>query len=340
MTTYVYVSLQDEDKVLVYTMDANTGALTAQGQASVEGGPAAMTINPDRNTIYVGRRGLQDIASFRVDQNDGSLSLIGAASLQGEPVHLSTDRQGKFVLSAYYYQKTAAVHRVNDAGAAEIPPVEWLQTAMGAHSIQTDPSNRFAFVPHIANRGPNAIYQFRFDPDSGRLSPNTPPMVQPAEYLGPRHFCFHPSLDCVYFSDEQGCSVTGYNLDTAAGTLTAFQTISTLPEGFTGQNSCSQIQVSSTGRFLYAPNRGHNSIAAFVVDRSSGRLTAAGRVATEAVPRAFSLDPDGRFVFAAGLETGRLASYSINQDSGELTPTQIYEVGKRPMWVLTTKLGE
>ena len=340
MTTYVYVSLQDEDKVLVYTMDANTGALTAQGQASVEGGPAAMTINPDRNTIYVGRRGLQDIASFRVDRNDGSLSLIGAASLQGEPVHLSTDRQGKFVLSAYYYQKTAAVHRVNDAGAAEIPPVEWLQTAMGAHSIQTDPSNRFAFVPHIANRGPNAIYQFRFDPDSGRLSPNTPPMVQPAEYLGPRHFCFHPSLDCVYFSDEQGCSVTGYNLDTAAGTLTAFQTISTLPEGFTGQNSCSQIQVSSTGRFLYAPNRGHNSIAAFVVDQSSGRLTAAGRVATEAVPRAFSLDPDGRFVFAAGLETGRLASYSINQDSGELTPTQIYEVGKRPMWVLTTKLGE
>ena len=340
MTTYVYVSLQDEDKVLVYTMDANTGALTAQGQASVEGGPAAMTINPDRNTIYVGRRGLQDIASFRVDQNDGSLSLIGAASLQGEPVHLSTDRQGKFVLSAYYYQKTAAVHRVNDAGAAEIPPVEWLQTAMGAHSIQTDPSNRFAFVPHIANRGPNAIYQFRFDPDSGRLSPNTPLMVQPTEYLGPRHFCFHPSLDCVYFSDEQGCSVTGYNLDTAAGTLTAFQTISTLPEGFTGQNSCSQIQVSSTGRFLYAPNRGHNSIAAFVVDQSSGRLTAAGRVATEAVPRAFSLDPDGRFVFAAGLETGRLASYSINQDSGELTPTQIYEVGKRPMWVLTTKLGE
>ena len=340
MTTYVYVSLQDEDKVLVYTMDANTGALTAQGQASVEGGPAAMTINPDRNTIYVGRRGLQDIASFRVDQNDGSLSLIGTASLQGEPVHLSTDRQGKFVLSAYYYQKTAAVHRVNDAGAAEIPAVEWLQTAMGAHSIQTDPSNRFAFVPHIANRGPNAIYQFRFDPDSGRLSPNTPAMVQPTEYLGPRHFCFHPSLDCVYFSDEQGCSVTGYNLDMAAGTLTAFQTISTLPEGFTGQNSCSQIQVSSTGKFLYAPNRGHNSIAGFVVDQSSGRLTAAGRVATEAVPRAFSLDPDGRFVFAAGLETGRLASYSINQDSGELTPTEIYEVGKRPMWVLTTKLGE
>ena len=340
MTTYVYVSVQDDDKILVYTMDTGTGALTAQGEVAVEGGPAAMTISPDRNTIYVGRRIIEDIASFRVDQNTGGLALIGTASLQGEPVHLSTDRQGKFVLSAYYHQKTTAVHRVNAEGAAEIPPVEWLQTARGAHSIQTDPTNRFAFVPHIANRGPNAIYQFKFDPNTGHLSPNTPPMVQLTEYLGPRHFCFHPNLDCVYFSDEQGCSVSGYNLDTAAGTLTAFQTVSTLPEGFTGQNSCSQIQISSTGKFLYAPNRGHNSIAAFAVDESTGRLTAAGRVSTEAVPRAFSLDPDGKFVFAAGLETGRVASYVINQDTGELTPSQIYEVGQKPMWVLTTKLGE
>ena len=339
MTTYVYVSLQDDDQILINTMDPDTGALTARDRVAVEGGPAAMAINPDRSVVYVGRRGVQDIASFQVDQGTGGLSFIGAASLQGEPVHLATDRQGRYVLSAYYYQKTAAVHRINDAGAAEIPPVEWRQTAMGAHSIQTDPSNRFAFVPHIANRGPNAIYQFRFDPESGHLSPNSPPTVQPSEYLGPRHFCFHPSRDYVYFSDEQGCSVTGYNLDAEAGTLTAFQTISTLPEGYTGQNSCSQIQITPSGSFLYAPNRGHNSIAAFAVDQSSGRLTAVGRAATEAVPRAFSLDPDGRYVFAAGLETGRLASYVIDQSSGDLTPSEIYDVGRRPMWVLTTKLG-
>ena len=255
-------------------------------------------------------------------------------------MYLATDRQGKFVLSAYYYQKTAAVHRINAQGAAEIPPVEWLQTAMGAHSIQTDPSNQFVFVPHIANRGPNAIYQFKFDPASGRLTPNSPAMVEPPEYLGPRHFCFHPNRDYVYFSDEQACSVTGYGLDPPSGTLTAFQTISTLPEGYTEPNSCSQIQISPSGRFLYAPNRGHNSIAGFSVDQSTGRLTALGRVATEAVPRAFSLDPDGKFVFAAGLETGRLASYNINQDTGELNPSEIYDVGNKPMWVLTTKLGE
>ena len=299
-----------------------------------------MYINPAKSTIFVGRRGVLDIASFRVDQATGGLSSIGTASLQGEPVYLATDRQGKFLLSAYYHQKTTGVHRINANGAAEIPAVEWLQTALGAHSIQTDPSNQFAFVPHIADRGPNAIYQFKFDQNSGHLTPNSPAMLKPTENLGPRHFCFHPSQDYMYFSDEQGCSVTGYRFDNSAGTLEAFQTISTLPEGYTERNTCSQIQISPSGKFLYAPNRGHNSIASFAIDQSDGRLTAVGRVATEAVPRAFSLDPDGKFVFAAGLETGRMASFVINQDTGDLTPSDIYDVGNKPMWVLAVKLGE
>ena len=146
-------------------------------------------------------------------------------------------------------------------------------------------------------------------------------------------------MDTVYFSDEQGCSVTAYRLDTGAGTLTAFQTISTLPQGFSGDNTCSQIQITSTGKFLYAPNRGHNSIAGFTVDPSSGMLSAAGHVATEAVPRAFSLDPQGKFVYAAGQQTGNLTSYVIDQDTGGLTPSEIYPVGDRPMWVLITELA-
>jgi 6-phosphogluconolactonase len=340
MPTYVYVSLQDDDKIMIYTMDADSGKLTPQGEEAVAGGPAAMCIDPAKNIIFVGRRGVLDIASFRVNQANGGLSPIGTASLQGEPVYLATDKTGKFLLSAYYHQKTTAVHRINADGVADLPPVEWLQTAMGAHSIQTDASNRFAFVPHIANRGPNAIYQFKFDQDTGHLTPNSPPMVEPSEYLGPRHFCFHPSQDFLFCTDEQGCSVTGYRFDKSSGTLEAFQTISTLPEGYTERNSCSQIQISPSGRFLYAPNRGHNSIASFAVDGSTGRLTAVGRVATEAVPRAFSLDPDGKFVFAAGLETGRLASFVVDQATGGLTPSDIYDVGNKPMWVLTVKLAE
>ena len=338
MPYYAYVSLQYDDKILVFTMDAGTGKLTQQAAVPVSGGPAALAVDPDRKFLYVGRRVALDIASFRIDHADGGITQIGSAPLQGVPVALATDRKGRYVLSAYYYQRTAAVHRIEN-GAAVTPAVEWLMTASGAHSIQTDPSNRFAFVPHIADRGPNQIYQFKFDENTGHLTPNSPPILEPTEYLGPRHFCFHPSLDTVYFSDEQGCSVTAYHLDTGTGTLTAFQTISTLPQGYTESNTCSQIQITPNGRFLYAPNRGHNSIAGFSVDPSSGTLSVAGHAATEAVPRAFSLDPQGKFIYAAGLETGNLTSYVIGQATGELTPSEIYPVGNRPMWVLITELG-
>src|SRR6266567_8530957 len=108
-----------------------------------------------------------------------------------------------------------------------------------------------------------------------------------------------------------GPSVTGYHFDPATGTLSAFQTISTLPPGYEASNTCSQIQMTPSGKFLYAPNRGHNSIAGFAVDASSGRLTAIGHVATENRPSAFSLDPEGHFLFAAGSETDRLASYRV-----------------------------
>ena len=256
--------------------------------------------------------------------------------LQGEPVYVATDRSGRFVLSAYYYQSTAAVHAVGNDGAATFPPVEWRYTSHGAHAIQTDASNRFAFVPHIANRGPNAIFQFRFDQTTGRLTANDPPRHSPQAYLGPRAFVFHPSLNAVYFSDEQGGSVTAYRMDTTRGTLTPFQTISTLPEGYNEPNTCSQIHITPSGKFLYAPNRGHNSVASFGVDAATGRLTATGRVATEPVPRAFNVDPLGRFVYVAGLDSGRIASYQIDQGSGELIPLETYEGGNRPMWVLLT----
>ena len=231
------------------------------------------------------------------------------------------------------------------------PAVDRQDTATGAHAIQTDPSNRFAFVPHIArlndnvleppknNPGPNFIAQFRFDAQTGRLSANSPFRVEPAERLGHRHYCFHPSLDVVYFSDEQGCSVSSYRLDRAAGTLTPMQTIRSLPDGFSGRNTCSQIHMTPSGRFLYTANRGHNSLAAFAVDPASGQLAAAGHVAAEAVPGAFALDPAGRFVYAAGNATGRLASYRIDEATGALTAMATYDVGKRPAAVQAARLG-
>jgi 6-phosphogluconolactonase len=351
MPYYMYVSLQDDDKILVLTMDAETGKLTPKSEVPVVGGPSSLATSPDRRVLYVSHRNSNEISSYRIDQDTGGLTQNGKVSLEAGPTYLSPDRQGRFLLSAHYQGAHVAVHPLGDDGSVGGPPIEWLETDNGAHAIQTDPSNRFAFVPHIARLadnvmqppgdalGPNVIYQFRFDETTGHLTPNSPLKVEPGEFLGPRHYCFHPNLDVLYFSDEQGCSVSGYRLDAATGTLSAFQTISTLPEGFSGRNTCSQIQISASGKFLYTPNRGHNSIAGFSVDASSGQLTAIGQVSTEAVPSAFSLDPEAHFLFAAGSETDRLASYRVNGDTGALTPMETYSVGKRPMEVLVINLG-
>ena len=291
MPYYMYVALQEDDKISVFTIDPQTGRLTPQVDVPVPGGPFTLAISPDRNFLYAGCRDAPQLFSFQINQANGGLTQNGAVSLEAWPVYISTDRKGKFVLSTYYQGAHAAVHPIGDDGSVGEPPIEWLETATGAHAMQTDPTNSYAFVPHIAGNGPNAIFQFRFDENTGRLTPNSPARVEPEEFLGPRHFCFHPTLDILFFSNEQDCSVSGYRLDTATGTLSLFQTITTLPEGYTERNTCSQIQLSASGRFLYAPNRGHNSIACFAVDTSTGQLTANVRVASEPIPNALSLDP-------------------------------------------------
>jgi 6-phosphogluconolactonase len=352
MPQSLYVCLQDDDKVVTFNLDAETGRLTRQAEVAVAGGPSVLAISPDRQVLYVGYRTQPAISSFRIDQRTGGLMLQGTVSPEHAPTFLAPDHTGKYLLSAYYQGGYAAVHPLGDDGAVGAPALDRQDTASGAHAIQTDPSNQFAFVPHIArlndnvlepprdNPGPNFIAQFRFDAQTGRLTPNSPFRVELAERLGPRHYCFHPSLDLVvYFSNEQGCSVTSYHLDRATGALSALQTISTLPVGQTMRNTCSQIHLTPSGRFLYVGNRGHNSIAGFAVDTDSGQLTAVGHVSTEAVPTAFAVDAAGRFLFAAGTATGRLASYRINNETGALTPLETYAVGQRPAAVLVIRLG-
>jgi 6-phosphogluconolactonase len=338
MSYYMYVALQGDDKISVINIDPESGKLSPQVEVSVPGGPFTMAISPDRKFLYAGCRDTPHIASFQIDQDNGGITQNGTVSLEPWPVYINTDQKGKFVLSAYYQGAHVAVHPIGADGSVGGPPIEWLATATGAHAMQTDPTNSYAFVPHIAGNGPNAIFQYRFDEITGRLTPNSPAKVEPEEFLGPRHFCFHPSLDILYFSNEQDCSVTGYRLDTATGTLSAFQTITTLPEGYTERNTCSQIQISASGRFLYAPNRGHDSIACFSIDSSTGEMTAIGRVASEPRPNALCLGPQDKFLFSAGQDSGRMASFSVNPDSGELTPLEIYPLGNGPAWVSITEL--
>jgi len=204
----MYVSLQDADKILVFTMDAETGKLTPTGEVPVSGGPSPLTMSPDRKVLYAGHRNVPAISSFRIDSDTGGLTQSGRVSPEAAPTFLSTDCRGRFLLSAYYQGARAAVHPIGDDRSVGGPSIEWLETATGAHAMQTNPSNTFVFVPHIAGNGPNAIFQFRFDEHTGHLTPNSPLRVEPEAHLGPRHYCFHPTQNILYFSNEQGCSVT------------------------------------------------------------------------------------------------------------------------------------
>ena len=349
MTSYVYVAAQDDNKIAIFNLNEDSGQLTAAGEITVDGGPSLLAISPNRQTLYAGHREVPGLSSYSIDQDSGGLTRNGSVDLSTPPAFLSTDRTGRYLLSSYYAGGHAGVHPLGADGSVGGDPTAWVATDVGAHSMLTDRSNRFAYVPHIAKQndnvleppknidGPNIIYQFRFDESNGQLTANDPPTLAQGDDLGPRHYCFHPSLDLVYFSNEQGCSVSSYQID-GQGRLSPFETVSTLPEGVTLRNTCSQIQFSPGGEFLFVPNRGHNSIASFAVG-GDGRLTPAGHAETEPVPSAFSLDAQGKFVFSAGSSTGMLASYRINQETGELTPLEKYAVGERPMWVLTTELG-
>ena len=352
MAIHMYVSLQDDDRIVRFVMDHETGRLEQQGAVEVVGGPAPLAINPVRTALYVGQRREFRLSSFEIDQKTGDLSLTGNVELGGEPCHISTDRSGRHVLSAYYQAGHCAVHPIDETGAVGGAATEWLETNSGAHCFQTDPSNQYAFLPHIATgsgglpllptgrqEGVNAIFQYRFDVSTGHLTPNDPSRIVPEAPDGPRHFCFHPNKGLVYVSNEQGSSVTVYSLDSSTGTLTAGQTLTTLPEGFTGHNSCSQIQIHPLGLYLYVANRGHNSIASFAIDEISGALSPTGWTEVDPVPRAFSVDPTGHFLYATGLETGNLIGFNVDQRSGTLTRLESYHVGARPMWVLMTSLS-
>src|SRR3954452_937226 len=248
MADCLYVCLQDDDKIARFAIDPATGGLTRQTDVPIAGGPSVTALSPDRRVLYVGLRTRPAISSFRITSATGALTTQGSVTSTDAPTFLATDRTGRFLLSAYYQGGYAAVHPLGSDGAVGAPVLDRYETANGAHAIATDPSNRFAFVPHIArlqdnvleppknNPGPNFIAQFRFDAQSGRLTPNAPFRVEQEELVGPRHYCFHPTRDLVYFSDEQGCSVTVYRMDGTAGTLSAVQRVSTLSEEHSERN--------------------------------------------------------------------------------------------------------
>ena len=178
MSVFIYVTASADDKVVIFKQDPDSGALEKLDEVDAPGRPAPMVADPKRRFLYLARRDANQLSTYRIDPESGGLSLLGDAPLESDPCFLATDRTGRWLFSAYYQAGIAAVHPINEDGVVTTPPTEWRETAGGAHAMLTDRSNRFAFVPHIGEgNGPNTIFQFLFDEDTGKLTPNDTPTV-------------------------------------------------------------------------------------------------------------------------------------------------------------------
>ncbi len=329
--TIVYVSVADERKIAAYRM-AGDGKLTHLRDTKVPGQAAALTTDPARKFLFASLREEGKLASFRIDPKTGGLTAVSVIPAGADPAQLSTDRKGKFLFTAYYVAAKVTVHKIGPNGELNEKPDQEIATAEKAHAIMADATNRFVFVPHT---GPNAIFQFRLDADTGRLTPAKPAKIERGKDTGPRHLVFHPTKEIAYVVNEQGGSVTSYTFE--GGKLEPIQTLSTLPSDYHGTIACAEIRIHPTGKFLYAANRGHESLAMFAID-GAGKLSSLGREPTESNPRSFDIDPSGKFLYAAGESSGKLACYRIDAKSGKLTRFATPEVGKTPWWVMAVEL--
>lgn len=329
---YVYVSIAGENKISVFEMSPETAALTPHGEVEVYSAPSVLTVHPTRDVLYAAIHATGDILSFRINRGTGQLDLMDTTVTDLEdPAYLEVDKTGDFLVIPYYVPGKVTVYPLRADGTLQSEPSDTHSTGEHAHGVAIDPSNKSVFVSHTCPT--NSIFQFQFDSSAGTLTPNAIPQVIPEGEDGPRHVCFHPSQPFVYADNEQGSSVTAYKFDASNGTLHAMQTLSTLPAGFDGANSCARLEMHPSGKFLYAANRGHDSIAGYAVN-FDGSLTTAGYYPTEKTPRSFRIDPNGKFLIAAGQSADRLISYRIDAAGGYLYPLETYDVGKEPWWVL------
>ncbi len=334
--TFVYVSESQDNKIGVFSLDEKSGELSRVGEVEFDGTPGCLCLSSDKTRLYAIVRSQSEYATLSVDPETGLLTQLSSAPSSGSAAYIYLDKTGDWLLAAYYGEGLVTVSKIKN-GEVVNKPVQRIVTGQKAHCVQTDPSNNYAFVPHAGEL--NKVQQFRFDAAKGRLAFNDPAQLQGAKGAGPRHMQFHPNGKWAYLVNEQSKSVTHCLYDTKNGTLNKQQTLSTHPDDWDiSTGSCADIEISGDGRFLYASNRGHDSIAQFKINQDSGELTSLGQTSTEKTPRSFNLIPGGEnFLVAAGQGSNKLVVYRRDTTTGLLSQLKSYECGKSPAWVLGVK---
>ncbi len=351
----------------LFHVNRSTGALTACGIQEMGTSPSCLAFNAAKTHLYsaneterAGDNEAGTVSAFAVSSTDGTLKLLNTVSSGGKgPAHLSVHPSGRFVLVANYFGGSVAVLPVKPDGslgaatdikqdsgtvgpakATNAPPGSFAFSGHDqphAHMIEADPSGRF--VLHV-DLGLDQILVWKFDAQNGKLTPNDPPFVSLPPGDGPRHFAFHPNHRWMYSIQEEGSTVVLFDYDPEKGRLASRQTISSLPPGFAGSNFCSEIMVSADGRFVYAGNRLHDSIALFAVGKDGTLTFVADEWTRGNYPRSFNFDPSGKFLYCCNQRADNIAAFRVDQQSGTLAFTGHYTPVGNPSIIVFRDLAK
>ena len=329
--------------IYAYRFDPASSELTPLGIAAETSNPSFLAIDPSHRFLYAvnevqkykdANSGV--VSAFAIDRQKGDrqtgkVQLLNAIASRGaDPCYIAFDKTGKYALVANYTGGSVAVFPVQSDGhigesSAFVQHVglsvnRERQEGPHAHWIETTPDNRFAIAVDL---GLDELLVYRFDAKTGSLTPNNPPYAKLDPGAGPRHLAFHPNGKFVYVVNELQSSITAFAYDASRGTLRKLKTVSTLPKNFSGSNDTAEIKVHPSGKFLFASNRGHDTIAVFSIDSKTGAITLADHFPTQGkTPRNFEIDPTGKLLFVANQDTNNIAVFQIDSNNGRLTPTK------------------
>jgi 6-phosphogluconolactonase len=346
--TYVYVSNAEDGTISMYTM-ANDGTL--KPGAAVEAGKLVMPMNvsPDKRFLFAAVRSKPHYAlSYSIDHATGALKLVAKGLLVESLPYIYSDKTGRWLLGASYGGHKVTVNPIGKDGKVG-KESQVIPTALNAHAILTDQSNKYAFVPHL---GTDQVFQFRFDAKTGKLSSNTPATVQIKSGSGPRHLVVSKDNKFVYLLNELTAVVTTLALDQKTGLLTQVSEASALPADSKlrpgaprvpagGKDAprdvsndiwASDLHLTPDGKFLYAAERTSSSLGAFSVDAKTGKLTFLSSTPVEKQPRGFRIHPNGKFIVVSGQQSSTISVYAIEANGG-LRLLNKYPTGKDTNWV-------
>jgi 6-phosphogluconolactonase len=329
--TYAYVSNADSKDISVFSLDEANGAMTAVETIAVGGTVMPLALSPDHLRLYAGLRSTPYSAvSFAVNPLDGKLFELGRAPLAESMAYVSTDASGRYLFSASYGGNMVAVNRIGANGVVG-DVQQTIKTGPMAHAIRNAPDNRAVFASVL---GSDAWLRFGFDAKNGQLTQDAAPAYSLPEKSGPRHFVFSPDRRFTYLIDELDGNLHVLSFDNKHDSAKPIQTVSILPPEFSGGKPWgADLHLTPDGRFLYASERTSSTLAAYKVEKATGKLTRIGTFATEKQPRGFNIDPSGKYLLAVGQLSPNLSAYQIDAKTGKLTAIGQYPVGKGANWI-------